>query len=263
MTIDLPPGSDPPFPLPDLAVVVPVRNEAGNILPLIEEIHQALGARVMFEVIYVDDGSTDATPARLAEAQRYYPRLTVLRHRRRCGQSQAIVTGIRVARAAWIATLDGDGQNDPADIPTLFARAQGTNPTARTMVVGWRTARRDSWRKQVASRLANRLRAALLKDDTPDTGCGLKIFARSVFLDFPCFDHMHRYLPALMIRAGGQVVSLPVNHRPRVSGRSHYGTLDRLWVGLFDLIGVMWLQRRNCRPTVMSCESDPPCAPPT
>jgi len=238
---------------PDLAVIVPVRNEADNILSLIEEIHQALEGRLAFEVIYVDDGSTDATPVRLAEAKRAHEFLKVVRHRTGCGQSQALMSGIHATRATWIATLDGDGQNDPADIPALLARLRqkGTDAAARTMVVGWRAMRRDGWNKRIASRLANRLRAALLKDDTPDTGCGLKVFPRAVFLEFPCFDHMHRYLPALMIREGGEVISCPVNHRPRTHGRSHYGTLDRLWVGLFDLIGVMWLQRRKSQPQLV------------
>ncbi|VBB69339.1 Dolichol-phosphate mannosyltransferase [invertebrate metagenome] len=243
---------DSVLPVPDLAVIVPVCNEADNILPLIEEIYHALKGRLVFELIYVDDGSIDTTPVHLANARRCHPHLTVLRHRTSCGQSQALLTGIRAARAQWIAVLDGDGQNDPADILALCLplQAMDANVAARHMIVGWRVTRQDTWSKRVASRLANYLRATLLKDGTPDTGCGLKLFPRSAFLDFPYFDHMHRYLPALMIRAGGQVVSVKVNHRPRVRGRSHYGTLDRLWVGLFDMIGMMWLQRRNCQPEV-------------
>ncbi|MBF0128500.1 MAG: glycosyltransferase family 2 protein [Alphaproteobacteria bacterium] len=246
-----PPDSVPELAVPELAVVVPVRNEEDNVIPLIEEIHAALDGVVPFEVIYVDDGSTDATPQRLAEAGARFPRLRTLRHRVSCGQSQAVATGVKAARAPWIATLDGDGQNDPADIPLLLeaSRAEGIL-APMTLIAGHRRKRRDTWIKRVSSRFANRVRAGLLGDDTPDTGCGLKLFNRGTFLDFPRFDHMHRYLPALVIRAGGRVVSVPVNHRPRERGRSNYGTLDRLWVGLFDLIGVMWLQRRGKNPVV-------------
>ena len=268
----LPPAALPPAPV--LSVVVPVRNEEANIQPLIAEIRAALAgishAGIGYEIVYVDDGSTDGTAVQLlavqagagqvgagqvgagqAEAaQAGLPGALVLRrHRSSCGQSAAIVTGVHAARGAWIATLDGDGQNDPADIPALFARAQA-EPGGLLLVAGHRTRRRDSWTKRHSSRIANKVRAALLHDATPDTGCGLKVFQRAAFLELPCFDHMHRYLPALFIRAGGQVVSVPVNHRPRTRGRSNYGTLDRLWVGLFDLVGVAWLQRRWKRPHI-------------
>ncbi len=229
-----------------LSVVVPVRNEAPNVGPLIDEIGAAL-AGVSHEIIYVDDGSTDETPRALLDARARWPVTLVLRrHHQGCGQSAAIVTGVRAARGEWIATIDGDGQNDPADIPRLLAQAG----PALTLIAGHRTARRDSWVKRRTSRIANGVRAAMLNDATPDTGCGLKVFRREVFLQLPHFDHMHRYLPALFIRAGGQVVSVPVNHRPRLRGLSKYGTLDRLWVGLFDLVGVYWLQRRGKRPMV-------------
>ncbi len=158
------------------------------------------------------------------------------------------MTGVRTAQGTWIATLDGDGQNDPADIPALLLRAQ--EAAGLVLIAGHRVTRRDTRTKRVASRLANRIRARLLGDATPDTGCGLKVFRRDAFLALPHFDHMHRYLPALFIRAGGQVVSVPVNHRPRIRGVSNYGTLDRLWVGIFDLAGVYWLQRRWKRPVV-------------
>ena len=229
---------------PILSVVVPVRNEGPNIAPLVREIEVAV-AGILHEIIYVDDGSTDETPARLREAAATAP-LTALRHRASCGQSAAIVTGVRAARGAWIATLDGDGQNDPADIPALFARAQAA--TGVVLIAGNRVHRRDTWVKRLASRAANGIRARLLGDATPDTGCGLKLFRRDAFLELPHFDHMHRFLPALFIRAGGRVESVPVNHRPRTRGQSNYGTLDRLWVGIFDLIGVFWLQRRWRRP---------------
>ena len=249
-----PQDAEAALPAPVLSVVVPVRNEEANIQPLIAEIQAAL-AGVDHEIVYVDDGSTDGTAAQLLAAQAGaiqagFPSALVLRrHRSSCGQSAAIVTGVRAARGAWVATLDGDGQNDPADIPALFARAQA-EPSGLLLVAGHRTRRRDSWTKRQSSRIANQVRAALLHDATPDTGCGLKVFRRAAFLELPCFDHMHRYLPALFIRAGGDVVSVPVNHRPRTQGRSNYGTLDRLWVGLFDLVGVAWLQRRWKRPHV-------------
>ena len=239
-----PPGSASAPPL--VSVVVPVRNEAPNIAPLVAEIEAAL-AGVPHEIVYVDDGSTDATGTELGIAARHAP-LRWLRHRASCGQSAAVVTGVRAARGQWIATLDGDGQNDPADIPRLLARAEAEG--GEILVAGWRTTRRDSWVKRRSSRIANRIRVALLKDATPDTGCGLKLFPRELFLRLPAFDHMHRYLPALVLRQGGRVVSEPVNHRHRTRGVSNYGTLDRLAVAFFDLVGVIWLQRRWKRPVV-------------
>ncbi len=233
-----------------LSVVVPVRNEAENILPLVAEIEAAL-ARVPHEIVYVDDGSTDATPQRLTEAARTYG-VRWLRHRASCGQSAAVSTGVRAARGAWIATLDGDGQNDPADLPAALAAAHAAelDGGGPVLIAGHRTKRRDSWVKRRSSRIANRVRAALLRDATPDTGCGLKVFRRVVFLSLPQFDHMHRFLPALVLRAGGRTLPFPVNHRPRTQGASNYGTLDRLAVGIVDLFGVWWLQRRGRRPVV-------------
>ncbi|MBV9656465.1 MAG: glycosyltransferase family 2 protein [Acetobacteraceae bacterium] len=249
---------------PVLAVVVPVRNEELNILPLIREIETALQS-LAFEIVYVDDGSDDATGLRLREAKRSARSLRVLRHRRSSGQSAAILSGVKAATADWIATLDGDGQNDPADIPALFQRAlaldaecaAGVGPV---LITGERRRRMDSWGKRMSSRIANTLRARLLRDGTPDTGCGLKVFRKDAFLALPHFDHMHRFLPALFIRAGGSVVSVPVAHRPRLRGRSNYGTLDRLWVGLADLAGVFWLQRRRIRaePEDATIEPAPP-----
>ena len=237
---------------PDLAVVVPVKNEADNILPLITEIEAALTGKLEFEIVYVDDGSDDATAAVLDEARRGHPRLTVVRHQASCGQSQAIATGVRVATAPVIATLDGDGQNDPADIPALLERWRQADAAQRPklMIAGWRAQRRDTASRRIASRLANAIRSSLLGDDTPDTGCGTKLFPRALFLDLPRFDHMHRFLPALVLRAGGAVVSVKVNHRPRQRGASKYGNLRRALVGIPDLLGVMWLMRRSRNPVV-------------
>lgn len=234
-------------------MVVPVRNEAPNIRPLIEEITLAL-PHVAHEIVYVDDGSTDGTLAELQAMQVEVPTLTVRRHRASCGQSAAVVTGVKAASGIWIATLDGDGQNDPADIPALLAQAQADdeagNGASPVLFAGHRTTRRDTRIKRISSRVANRVRATLLGDATPDAGCGLKLFRRAVFLELPHFDHMHRFLPALFMRAGGRVQSVPVNHRPRLRGQSNYGTLDRLAVGIVDLAGVAWLQRRWRRPDV-------------
>jgi dolichol-phosphate mannosyltransferase len=248
------PNSPPLSPPPLISVVVPVRNEGPNIAPLIGEIESAL-TEIPHEIVYVDDGSTDDTPQMLVAQRRTGIALVIRRHRASCGQSAAVVTGVRAASGTWIATLDGDGQNDPADIPALLARAQMAD--GMVLIAGHRVNRRDTRTKRVASRLANRIRAGLLGDATPDTGCGLKLFRRDDFLTIPHFDHMHRYLPALFIRAGGRVESVPVNHRPRTRGQSNYGTLDRLWVGIFDLIGMYWLQRRWKRPVVEQADTLP------
>ena len=236
-----------------LSIVVPVRNEAENILPLLAEIHAALDSHGEFEVVYVDDGSRDATPERLAEALARYPRLRVLAHRASCGQSAALMTGVRAARGDWVATLDGDGQNDPADISKLIAardsaRDGAAAPGNLQLIAGYRKTRRDTWLKRFSSRVANAVRASLLGDATPDTGCGLKLIARAAYLELPFFDHMHRFLPALVQRNGGATLSVEVGHRPRTRGRSNYGLFDRLWVGIVDLLGVMWLKRRARRP---------------
>ena len=238
-----------------LSVVVPVRNEAENILPLIEEIHAALEGRWDFEVVYVDDGSTDATPARLAEAKARFPRLRVLRHAASCGQSTAIWTGANAARGDWIITLDGDGQNDPADVPALVQialDAEGQPDERVDLVTGIRRKRQDNWLRRVSSKSANAIRQKMLKDGVRDTGCGLKVMRRSTFLRLPFFDHMHRYYPALIMRSGGGIRCVDVNHRPRVRGTSNYGLFDRLWVGITDLFGVAWLIKRAKRPVIES-----------
>jgi dolichol-phosphate mannosyltransferase len=230
---------------PEVSVVIPVCNEAENIEPLAREIDAALRGRVPFEIIYVDDGSTDATAdiaRRLRE--RELPNLRLLRHSFRSGQSAAVRSGVAAARAAWVATLDGDGQNDPADLPKfLDARREPANADV-LLIMGNRVTRRDTWLRRLSSRIANGVRSSLLGDGTPDTGCGIKIFHRDTFLSLPAFDHMHRFLPALFMRAGSQVVSIPVNHRPRTRGKSKYGLHNRLWVGIVDLFGVMWLRAR-------------------
>ncbi len=256
---DRPHSADPAAALPAISVVIPMRNEGPNVLPLVAEIAQALAGHP-YEIICVDDGSTDDTRERLLEAAARYP-VVVLRHASSCGQSAGVVSGVLAARAPWIATLDGDGQNDPADIPALWARARAEGAAGDLLVAGHRTRRKDSGVKRVTSRMANAVRARLLGDATPDTGCGLKVFPRALFLELPRFDHMHRYLPALVLRAGGRVVSEAVNHRPRLRGQSNYGTLDRLVVSISDMLGVIWLQRRWKRP-VAERVGAPPWAPP-
>jgi dolichol-phosphate mannosyltransferase len=229
----------------DVSVVIPVCNEEDNVLPLAQEIHAALRGRYAFETIFVDDGSTDGTsPAVLAARQQGMPEIRLIRHAVRSGQSAAVATGVRESRAPWIATLDGDGQNDPADIPNLLAAAHGATSPKLRLVMGNRTTRRDTWLRRLSSRVANAVRGGLLNDGTPDTGCGIKVFDRAVFLDMPRFNHMHRFMPALFQREGYEVVSVPVNHRSRTKGQSKYGVNNRLWVGIVDIFGVMWLIRR-------------------
>ena len=230
-----------------LSVVVPVRNEQDNVAPLISEIDAALKS-FTHEIVYVNDGSTDETHARLQQLQTQYPQLRIVRHASSCGQSTAVRSGVKAAKYDWVATLDGDGQNDPADIPKLIdALEEGV------WLVGGnrRKSRRDTLIKRMSSVIANTVRSKMLRDDTPDTGCGLKLFNKAAFLDLPYFDHMHRFLPALIKRAGGQIRSVHVSHRNREFGKSNYGTLDRLMVGIVDLFGVAWLQRRAKLPVII------------
>jgi dolichol-phosphate mannosyltransferase len=240
---------------PAVSVVVPVRNESGNIAPLIGEIAAALAGR-RFEIVYVDDGSTDATASELRTLMAKHPWLRAITHAESCGQSAAVRSGVAVARAPLVVTLDGDGQNDPAFIPTLVdALERGTPKVA--LVAGQRVGRKASGFKKLQSRIANTVRGAILRDGTRDTGCGLKAFRRDVFLSLPYFDGLHRFLPALVRREGYEVAHADVVDRPRRHGRSNYGMWDRLWVGILDLGGVWWLIRRRARvPQVSEVKSD-------
>ena len=233
-----------------LSVVVPVRNEADNVEPLVNEIRAALTGQLEYEIIYVDDGSDDGMLERLKALAAACPELRVLRHARNCGQSTGVRTGVRAARAPWIATLDGDGQNDPADIMALYRAVQDPDRPRLKLANGWRYQRKDTWFRRLSSRVANAVRSALLGDDTPDSGCGLKVFSREAYLDLPFFDHLHRFTPAMFLASGAEVVSVKVGHRDRTRGTSKYGLHNRLWAGLVDLLGVMWLRRRATRPEV-------------
>jgi len=237
--------------LPAVSVVVPVKNEAGNIAPLIGEIVAALGAGSTFEIIYVNDGSSDTTEAELNELMASRPWLRQLKHAISCGQSAAVRTGAVHARAPVVVTLDGDGQNDPAFIPALLQLLQAGAPHVG-LVAGQRKGRKDTGFKKFQSRIANAVRSAVLRDGTRDTGCGLKAFRRDVFLALPYFDGLHRFLPALVRREGYDIGYVDVVDRQRRAGTSNYGLWDRLWVGILDLAGVWWLIRRKRRvPEVM------------
>ena len=242
------PRAQPPVRLA-LSVVVPIYNERDNIASLIAEIATTLRGQLPFEIIYIDDHSSDDSLQVLKTMKHDYPELRVLHHRVQGGQSTAIRTGVKAARADWILTLDGDGQNDPGDIRTLLTARSRATPATK-LFAGWRVNRKDTASKRWASRWANAIRSRMLRDDTPDTGCGIKMFEREAFLDLPYFDHMHRYLPALMQRAGWQTVSVPVHHRSRSAGVSKYNNLGRAWVGLRDLRGVAWLIQRSTRTQV-------------
>lgn len=232
-----------------ISVVVPVHNEAENITPLIQEINSALSEKHEYEIIFVDDGSSDQTPSRLQHLLKDFPQLHPIYHLQCCGQSTALLTGIRNAVNPVIVTLDGDGQNDPSDINKLLQIYESTK-TKHLMIIGHRRLRQDSGWRKLSSGIANNIRRRLLRDETPDTGCGLKVFSRELFLNLPYFDHMHRFLPALVKRTGGEIISVEVNHRPRENGHSHYGTIDRLAVGIVDLLGAMWLMRRAKIPKI-------------
>jgi dolichol-phosphate mannosyltransferase len=231
---------------PAVAVVVPVRNEAQNVGPLVDEIAAALTGRWPFEVVYVNDGSTDDTEAVLTSLIATRPWLRQIKHAASCGQSAAVRTGVAAAHAPVVATIDGDGQNDPSFIPALLRVLEEGAPRIG-LVAGQRIGRRASGFKRFQSRVANKVRGAILRDGTRDTGCALKAFRRDVFLNLPYFDGLHRFLPALFKREGCAIGYVDVIDRPRAHGVSNYGIFDRLWVGILDLAGVWWLIRRRKR----------------
>jgi dolichol-phosphate mannosyltransferase len=247
--VDLP-SSDPAKPA--VSIVVPVRNEADNVAPLIAEISAALDGRWIYEIIYVNDGSTDATAERLVVATKQRRNLRQIRHATSSGQSAAVRSGVRAARGAIVATLDGDGQNNPAFLPDLISAIE-TGGERVGLAAGQRVGRKDTGFKKLQSRIANSARKAILRDGTRDTGCGLKAFRREVFLTLPYFDGLHRFLPALVRREGYEIAYIDVIDRPRRSGVSNYGFFDRLWIGIMDLAGVWWLIRRK-KPTPVATE---------
>ena len=247
-------GSSPADRVPSVSIVVPVHNEAENIPALADEIAAALKGR-RFEAIFVNDGSSDETEMALKQLGKTRPWLRQIKHARSCGQSAAVRSGVRTARAAVVATLDGDGQNDPAFIPKLLATLESAPPKVG-LVNGQRLKRKGGF-KRLQSMIANSVRAAVLRDDTRDTGCGLKAFRRDVYLALPYFDALHRFTPALVKREGYDVAYVEVVDRPRAHGKSHYGMWNRLWIGILDLAGVFWLIRRRRRvPEVTEVLSD-------
>ncbi len=249
MSADLPSSDKTPVAV---SIVVPVRNEADNVAPLIAEIIAALGSRWVYEIIYVNDGSTDATADRLAALMQQHGQVRQLKHAHSSGQSAAVRSGVRAARGAVVATLDGDGQNNPAFLPDLIAAVESGGGRIG-LAAGQRVGRQDTGFKKMQSKIANAVRNGILKDGTRDTGCGLKAFPRDVFLSMPYFDGLHRFLPALVRREGFDIAYVDVIDRPRHSGVSNYGFFDRLWIGIMDLAGVWWLIRRK-KPTPIATE---------
>lgn len=238
-----------------ISVAIPAKDEQGNIGHLIEEIHAALEGQYSYEVVLTDDGSTDGTVNEaLTTAEKLGVSLHVVSHEQSCGQSTALCSAVRYSQGEWIATLDADGQNDPADIPGMLAAAQKLeNP--HFCIAGYRKNRKDTAWKRFQSRFANRIRQRMLHDGVPDSGCGLKIFPRATFMLLPYFDHMHRFLPALICRIDGQIVVHEVHHRDRQAGVSKYNAWNRAWVGISDTLGVMWLIKRAKHPKVSSVQS--------
>ena len=233
---------------PNISVVVPVYNEEENVAKLVDEIEAALGGE-NYEMIFVNDASTDGTLEKLKSLKADYTALRPISHRKNAGQSRAVRSGVMAAKGKYIATLDGDGQNDPADIPALYAQiTRADAPKDLALIGGRRAKRQDSWAKKIGSRLGNGVRRKLLKDQADDTGCGLKVFTRDAFLRLPFFDHVHRYIPALMLREGYKIEFCDVNHRHREFGVSKYTNFGRLMVSIADLRGVMWLNRRARNP---------------
>jgi len=242
--------------LPAISVVIPALNEEGNIANLVQETLDVMPAHVLGEIIVVDDGSTDTTQQVVGVIAARDPRVRIIRHGVRCGQSTALRTGILSARCDIIATMDGDGQNDPRDIVNLLSRLGLPHQSGPALVGGHRVTRKASGAKRVASRVANRVRGALLKDDSPDTGCGIKVFWRDVFVRLPFFTSMHRYLPMLFRCYGFETATHPVNDRPRLAGESKYTNFERLLIAIYDLIGVVWLRRRTKIPRIAFDSAD-------
>lgn len=254
-------GSLPSGAAVELSVIIPVRDEADSIVPLLQELRVAMAGIAGWEVLVIDDGSSDETVARVTALRLSgYPELSLVRHRAGCGQSAALRSGATAARGTWLGTLDGDGQNDPLDLARIWMEArEATDGPA--LWIGHRVERHDNGLRRLSSRIANGVRGRLLRDGVPDTGCGIKLLRRDAFLALPYFDHIHRFLPALVRREGLAVRSVPVKHRHRLRGRSKYGVNNRLWVGLVDLLGVMWLLRRRRLPDVAGTRelvSNPP-----
>ncbi len=236
---------------PLLSIVIPVYNEAGNIAGVVGEVRAAFDGHVDYEIVFVDDGSDDGTAGEIAAEAAGAGVVRAVTHAARGGKSRALINGAKAARGRFMATMDGDGQDDPASLLEMWQRlCESGEPDSRLLVCGWRTERRDGLWRKVVSRVANRVRGWLLGDGTPDTACGLKLMNRETFLELPHFENMHRFFPALFARRGHRAVSVPVAHRPRNRGVSKYGTFDRLWAGLWDLIGVMWVMRRMRYPEV-------------
>lgn len=226
-----------------VSLIIPMYREEDNVRPLIEESARALSSFKDFEIVVVDDHSNDKTYERLVELQKEVPQLRVLRHQKNAGQSVAVISGVKAAKFDWIATIDGDGQNDPADIPNLAKKAsECASPIV--LVAGHRANRKDTFSKKISSRIANKVRGALLRDTCPDSGCGLKLFQRNIFLAVPHFRNLHRFMPAIFRRQGAEIINVVVNHRERTLGQSKYGMMNRLFVGIVDMFGVMWLVRR-------------------
>lgn len=229
----------------DLSLIIPIKNEQDNIALLIDEITVALNHKYNYEIIVIDDGSDDQSVKILQECAQKIPELSYICHATSYGQSTAIRSGTLNAMGRVMVTLDGDGQNNPVDIVNLYEKLIGDDTPDYLLIVGHRVKRHDSFKKRISSKIANRIRSFLLDDNTPDSGCALKAMTTKTYLQLPYFNHMHRFLPVLMIRHGGRVESVPVDHRVRAHGVSNYGTLDRLWAGIFDLMGVMWLIWRS------------------
>ncbi|MEM8793318.1 MAG: glycosyltransferase family 2 protein [Pseudomonadota bacterium] len=235
---------------PRFTVVAPMLNEAGNVAQMAREIAEACAPLAPFEAIFVNDGSTDQTSERISELRAEFPWLREVRHEKPCGQSAAVRSGVIAARAPVVCTIDGDGQNPPAEIPKLVTPFLNGHKRLG-LVAGQRIDRQDTASKRFASRAANALRARILGDDTRDTGCGLKAFPRAVFLALPFFDHIHRYLPALVRREGYEIALVDVSHRAREAGASKYTNIGRALVGVQDLLGVWWLLRRRKRAKIV------------